>query len=346
MSLNVKQFKPFIEKTLIRIRNFLTTKEFREFLILMFFIFISFLFWMLDTLKLDFKETFDIPVRLVNVPENVIVTSEPTKSVKVTVSAKGTDLLNYKLGRKFSPISIDFNQYETYGESVKLLSLNLLQNQFNAATRFVSIVPDSIAYVYSANEYVMCPVYADFDLRTDMMHAIGKVKIYPDSVKAYIPDYMSESEVRAETEQCIRENLSDTLDVTLDIKKIKGVKFVPDKVRLVAPVEIFLEETMEVPISGVGFPIGKNLRTFPTNVRVTFQAGMSKVKELSADDFTVGVDYDDIARLSGDFTSAKVEVKAYPEGVKNIRIYPEYVDFLIEDKVRDHDSIGDNRRDR
>lgn len=84
------------------------------------FFFIAAGFWLLQTLNNDYETEFSIPVRLRNVPENVVITSEPVSEVRVRVRDKGTVLLNYMLGKNFYPVILDFKNYINMGNHVQV----------------------------------------------------------------------------------------------------------------------------------------------------------------------------------------------------------------------------------
>ena len=86
-------------RTLEKIRSFLLAKKSREFLIFLFFVFVSFSFWLLQVLNDDYEKDLSIPLKMKNVPENVVLTSELPSSVKVTVKDRGTVLVNYLFGK-------------------------------------------------------------------------------------------------------------------------------------------------------------------------------------------------------------------------------------------------------
>lgn len=48
-----------------------------------------------------YQTEFKIPVRLKNVPKEVVMTSELPNEIKVKVEDRGTVLLNYMLGKTF-----------------------------------------------------------------------------------------------------------------------------------------------------------------------------------------------------------------------------------------------------
>ena len=86
-------------KTLERIRSFLLSRNSREFLIFLFFVFVSFCFWLLQILNDDYETEFSIPLRMKNVPNNVVLTSELPSELKIGVKDRGTVLTNYMLGK-------------------------------------------------------------------------------------------------------------------------------------------------------------------------------------------------------------------------------------------------------
>ena len=93
-------------RTLEKIRSFLLSRNSREFLIFLFFVFVSFCFWLLQILNDDYETEFSIPLRMKNVPNNVVLTSELPSELKIGVKDRGTVLTNYMLGQTFYPVTI------------------------------------------------------------------------------------------------------------------------------------------------------------------------------------------------------------------------------------------------
>lgn len=91
-----------------KIRNFLLSQKSREFLVFLFFVFVSFCFWLMQTMNDLYQAEFKMPVRLRNVPKEVVLTSELPDEIRVRVEDRGTVLLNYMLGRTFFPCFLRF----------------------------------------------------------------------------------------------------------------------------------------------------------------------------------------------------------------------------------------------
>jgi hypothetical protein len=88
-----------------RIKSFLLSKKSREFLIFLFFVFVSFCFWLLQVLNDEYETELSIPLKLKNVPENVVLTSELPHELKIGVKDRGTVLVNYMLGQTLYPVT-------------------------------------------------------------------------------------------------------------------------------------------------------------------------------------------------------------------------------------------------
>ena len=66
-----------------RIKDFLLSDKSREFLIFLFFFLIAGGFWLIQTLNNDYEAEFSIPVRMKDVPNNIVLTSEPPSELRV-----------------------------------------------------------------------------------------------------------------------------------------------------------------------------------------------------------------------------------------------------------------------
>ena len=80
------------------VRNFLFSSVNKEFLIFLFFLFLSSVFWLMMTLNETYEKEISVPVRLVGVPKNAVLTTEMEDTVRVTVRDKGFALASYIYG--------------------------------------------------------------------------------------------------------------------------------------------------------------------------------------------------------------------------------------------------------
>lgn len=314
-----------------KIKNFLLSDNSREFLVFLFFFLVSTGFWLLQTLKNDYETELAIPLRLKNIPNDVVMTSEFPDELRVSVKDKGTVLLNYMLGQSFYPVTLNFEDYQNRGNHVRIYSRELekkVAGQLAASTRLLSIKPDTIDFIYSKGKSKKVPVRVQGTISAGRQYYITDTVYTPDSVVVYAPKATLDTIRFAYTQKLELENLTDTTKQAVLLNKVRGAKFVPNSVLITLPVDIITEKTLEAPLVGVNFPPDKVLRTFPSKVKVTFQVGLNRFKDIRAADFELRVPYEDLLKNTSD--KYKVQLESVPAGVSHVRIIPEEVDFLIE----------------
>jgi len=312
-------------------KDFLLSEKSREFFIFLFFFLVAGGFWLLQTLNNDYEAEFAIPVRLRKVPDNIILTSEPASKLHISVKDKGTVLLNYMLGKSFYPVTIDFTEYLNEDSHVKIPAsrfVNEVMGQMKASTQLLSIDPDTLEYIYSTGASKRVPVRLNGSLKADRQYFFSDTLFQPDSVTAYAPEFMLDTIHAAYTQYVALENISDTIYQQLLLQAQRGVKLVPSSIQMILPVDIYTEKTVEVSLQGVDFPIDKTLRAFPSKVQITFQVGVSRFRDITADDFHINVSYEELQSLGTNKYTVKLQ--NIPQGVSHVRINPEQVDFLIE----------------
>ena len=321
-------------KALNGIRNFLLAKKSREFLIFLFFVFVSFSFWLLQVLNDDYETELSIPLRMKNVPENVVMTSELPKELKIGVKDRGTVLVNYLLGKTLYPVTLDFEDYADRGNLVRIPSLTLskrIASQLNQSTKMSVIKPDTLEFIYTRGKAKKVPVALRGEFKADRQFYISDIVCSPDSVMVYAPSGILDTITQAYTEELFLEQISDTTRQRIALMPVKGARFIPAYSDVAFYVDVYSEKKVEVPVRGINFPEDKVLRTFPSKVQVTFQIGLSQFKTVTADDFEVVVDYKELR----DNKSEKCVplLTKFPKNIKHIRVNPKEIDYIIEQKV-------------
>ena len=302
---DLKHIKPSYLRMKRQLKDFLLSEKSREFFIFLFFFFVAGGFWLLQTLNNDYETEFSVPVRLRNVPDNVVITSDPVSKLHVRVKDKGTALLNYMLGKSFYPVSIDFKASQGDDSQVQIFTSHFakeIASQLKSSTQLLSIKPDTLEYIDTLFQ--------------------------PDSVVVYAPADILDTITVAYTQYLRMDQVTDTVNRHLVLQAHKGVKFVPPSIQMTLPVDIYTEKTVEVPLHGINFPADKVLRAFPSKIQVTFQVGVSRFRQITADDFHINVSYEELLQLGAN--PYTVRLRSIPEGVSHVRFNPTQVDFLIE----------------
>lgn len=332
-----RNIKRLFLKTKKQTKDFLLSAKSREFFVFLCFFFIAAGFWLLQTLNNDYETEFSIPVRLRNVPENVVITSDPVYEVRVRVRDKGTVLLNYMLGKNFYPVILDFKNYINMGNHVQVQTSQVqkwITGQLNASTALLSMKPDTLEYYYSTGVSKMIPVKLCGNVSAGEQYYLPDTLFTPDSVRVYAPSDALDTMKVAYTLPLNLDNITDTLEREVTLSAPKGAKYIPASVKLTLPVDMYTEKTVEVPLRGINFPADKVLRAFPSKIKISFQVGMGRFRQITADDFHLVVSYEELVRLGSE--KYTVKLRTLPEGVSHVRFNPEQVDFLIEQIPADY----------
>lgn len=316
-----------------KIRDFLFSAANKEFLIFLFFLIASGGFWLLLSLNEETDHELLVPIRLTNVPKNVVVTTNMDDTLHVNVHDKGFFIMTYAFGSKVKPINIDFSKYTDDKKKTSISSSDLqrmIYQMLYKSTKITSIRPDHFDIVYTFGHSKKVPVKMNGRVDPGESHYLASVKFWPDSVVIYADDEKLDSIKEAFTESIYLQNFTDTIIRNVGMKKIYGVKYIPNTVKIGLYPDVMTEQRLEVPITAINMPEGKVLRTFPQRVKVVFVTGASMFRSIRQENFKVVADYNDIKTNHSD--KCAIRIIAVPHGVKNARPEIESVDYLIEEQ--------------
>lgn len=316
------------------VRNFLFSSVNKEFLTFLFFLALSGVFWLMMTLNETYEKEVEIPVRIVNVPKNVVLTSDELDTVKVTLRDKGLMLISYLYGEGMRPLTINFKTYAK-GNGYSAIPASELQRliyqQLSASTKIVGSKPDKLEIFFNYGLSKRVPVKWTGRVIPEHLYFISHVEYFPDSVSIYASQEQLDSIKVIYTEQLNYANFRDTLSVTCKLQKIRGVKAVPDRVKVAFHTDVLTEESIsDIPVKGINMPEGKVLRTFPSKVTVRFVTGVSQFRNIKAQDFVVVADYAEIMKNPSD--KCNIYLKSVPNGISRPSLNIKQVDYLIEEE--------------
>lgn len=315
------------------VKMFLFSRANKEFVVFVFFLALSGAFWLFTTLNQVYEHEFAIPVSVVGVPKNAVLTSEETDTVRMTIRDKGITLLTYMYGDLLQRVNVSFKTYSRpNGTGVIMASdlQKLVYQQLANGSRITSVKPEKLEFYYNYGAKKMVPVRWSGRVMPEEMFFISRVAYSPDSVTIYASHEKLDSINVVYTEQLNYANFRDTLNANCELAKIKGVKMVPDHVRVTFFTDVLTEEQIEgVPIKAINMPVGKHLRTFPAKVNISFVTGVSVYRNLKPSDFTVVADYNDI--INHPTEKCHIYLKSVPRGISRTRLETTMVDYLIED---------------
>lgn len=305
----------------------------KEFLIFLFFLLVSAAFWVLTTLNETYEREIAVPVKLVNVPKGVVITSDMDDTLKVTIRDRGYFLFAYKFGNIIHPISIDFKNYSKDTNKGTVSGSDLqkqVYHQIYNSSRIVSMKPDRWEFYFTQGQKKSVPLGLRGKVIPGQSYYIARVSFQPEKVDVYARQSLLDSIHVAYTDVLDVRELTDTVVRTVSLQKIKGVKYVPSEVKVTIYPDILTEGNMEIPVKAVNMPAGRVLRTFPARIRVSYVVGASNVRSVKPEQFRVETDYHDIEANPSE--KCALRLVQTPQHVRSARLEVDHVDYLIEEQ--------------
>ena len=312
--------------------NFLFSSLNKEFLIFLFFLLLSGAFWLMMALNETYEEELKVPVRLVGMPRNAVMTDEPADTVKVTVRDKGFTLVTYKYGHWFRPLTFKFatyaNEDQGHGAIPAADIIKQVQSQLYGSSKLLSVKPEKLDFYFTYGASKKVPIRFRGKISTSKSYYLAHTEFSPMMVMAYANKKVLDELKYVEIEPFNYRNLQDTIHQNVRLQKIRGVKLVPSTVRLSVYPDVLTEESIEVPVSAVNMPAGMVLRTFPSRVTVRFTIGASQFRMIRPEQFNVVVDYQTLAENPSD--KCTLQLRSVPSSVSKAKLELDKVDYLLE----------------
>ncbi|MCH3995558.1 MAG: YbbR-like domain-containing protein [Prevotella sp.] len=305
----------------------------KEFLIFLFFLALSAIFWLLMSLNGTYEKEYPVALRLTGVPRNAVITGPLEDTVYVTIRDKGFQLLAYSTSKSIQPVSVPFSAYaqkDTGHGNVPIGDIKAsIYLQLFKSSKITQFKPGKLDFYFNFGLSKVVPVRMAGTVVPGESYYLSKVEFWPEKVTVYANRHLLDKVHSVSTENLYITNFSDTLYRMVSLKSIRGVKIVPNRVQIGLFPDILTEESVEVPITAINMPAGKVLRTFPSKVKVSFIIGASMFRTIHVSQFSVVANYKELA--SDSTKNCKLHLKMFPHGIMKPHLDVNQVDYLIEE---------------
>ncbi len=304
---------------------------------------IALTFWFVNQIGSNITTEMDFKVEYYGLPNNsMLVPGVTTDVLKITLSARGADLLTHR--GEYSPIRIDLSKLDirTFPESDSSLKFVTdddiraqVETQMPAGYKFLSLSPDTIKLDFGILRNVKVPVILDQDITFEQQYRLaGTPTLQPDSITIGGPAIIVDTITAIHTETLTLNRLSESTVQKVRLAIPEGVNCPLTSTDATINVEKFTEHSIEVPIRTVNVPDTVTLRIFSQKAIIRFNIGWNNYNKVSQDMFAAEIDYKDLLGISRpQFLTVRIAKKPDNMGVTNISISPETVEYLIEKNV-------------
>ena len=326
-------FKTSIHNLKQKVRTFFSTFPWKNLFTFLFFLLLSFIFWLMLYSQRDHVEgTYRIPLKYTNIPEDIVFDEPLPEYIEIRVADNGYQIFKYDLSKKDS---IEINISEFKESNIDAIQGNqliqLIRTQLAPTTLLLSYSPAIISLAASKLESKKIPVVFDGEITTAGGNlVIDTITFIPETVTAYASKKQLAQLKEAITEYTVFENLKATSQFKVKIKKIEGIKFVPQEIDILIHIKEYTEKIFEIPITCSNLPKNLDVKFFPSHVNVTFSVTLEEYNIITPEDFEINLDYHELK--SNQEGKIEVQLTKSPPSILNPRLSPLIVEFLFEKK--------------
>ena len=305
-----------------------------------FFVFIvclivSMLLWILIKLSNEYTISFKIPLSVIKPPVGRIVTNVSDTTIQISLKAQGYKLVVLRYFEHPKPIVVDLSKSVSTRNKAEEISFNQplvpIVRRYSAALGFSnevhSIHPEQINIRLNKLYHKTIPVKVFTDLSFAPQYLqFEPVQVNPSRVMVFGTKDVVDSIKSVNTASVHMRNIDITETRLVDLllgKSYRKMYFVPSHILITVPVQKFTEASIDVPITLEAKFLNQKISTYPDKAKVSCIVPMKDYTKLEASMFTI------MAKSTGKDNMLHLEITSFPSFVKNIKITPEKVEYLV-----------------
>jgi hypothetical protein len=296
-------------------------------------IIISFAFWGLIKLSEVYEASYTFRVHYNNVPVEKRLTGIVDSTLSVSFNARGFTILRLDLFEDMENLTIDLNDFNILKEGNEYyIYTQKLKDQM---AEMIGVPESEISFSESMLGFILKDLF-EKDVKVNARLSLTFKEQYdlyenaiisPPTVKVFGPKATIDTLTEVSTQNVVLQNLDNDQIVKAGLANPNPrlLRFEPENVEIKLRVEKFTESSIEIPIDFSN--VKQNIQSFPSSVKVYFKVAQKDFNNVQASGFNVkpelrGINLQDVDRL-------RLILTKKPEFVRNERIVPTYVEFLI-----------------
>jgi Uncharacterized protein conserved in bacteria len=327
-------FKSALGSVFLKTGTLFRRQQWKEYFIFLFFLLLSFGFWLLQSLQQDYERRIELPLRYKNVPQEWALSENNPKNISILLKDKGTTLLYYSWNSNFIPVDINVSALSRLTEYSLNISRNVLETavskQLISSTSIISIEPREIEIYYDSLSSRIVPVVENISITTTPGFQISdSIKLSTSEVRIYGSRKALDSLNVVRTKLITLDGVSKTKEVTAHLDLPKGVNADNETVKLTIPVDEFTEKKLQLQVLCPDIPVGYELRIFPSTVEVTCNVPLKYFKDLTDEKLGIVIPFNEF-EINQSTGKIQVRLTEKPSWVISYAVVPDQLEFIIE----------------
>ncbi|MBK8945684.1 MAG: hypothetical protein IPM32_10510 [Ignavibacteriae bacterium] len=299
----------------------------RKIFTILFIVTFSVLLWVFVSFSGEFSITLNLPPQVIDVPENLAVSSISANEIVISLKGQGWQLAQHTLGRdpKFyipSPVEIG----ETTLSSRNLIPAN---SWLSSTLQLAEISPEKFSVKIEkriTKKVEILPVLSltfkpGYDLVSD-------AKIEPDSVEITGPESIINDFGIINTSAMKFSNLEKEANFRIPLQIPKYVELNIYECKVGLDIQKIVDKSFEnIPVETKNIPDKYELNLSPENVTIVIRGGINLLSKLKSDEISAYVRFQ---QALNDTTGSIEPVIEIPKFTSIIDIKPKRLDYIIK----------------
>ena len=316
-------------------------KRFRQRLTVFAVCFLIALFlWLVIKLSNTYVSEVEYSLSYQNNTSDKILVDASDSTIFIKVKSSGFKLLDLKWFSSLQMVNIgvDHTLMKPYNSkshhNFYILpdnSIEKFERQLDELSRIEDIRPDTIFLWMDEKSSRKVAVKPNLNISyKPQFQPYDDIICEPDSIRVSGPGKIIDTLTEIRTEPFIAEDIDNDISAKLSLQLPDKIETNQKTVSLNIDVEEFTETSVEVPvIADLEDESGRSIKTFPKQVKITFWVALKDYQKISSGQFAAKIDPATMNTFASD-DKVKVKVSRFPSYVKNLRVSPRYIEYIIQ----------------
>jgi len=283
--------------------------------------------WAFVTFSGEHSANLTIPVNVVNVPEEFMLSHLSHEEISLSLKGEGWQLAQISLG--LNP-TLDVSVLdENLKQSVSVRAALGRSSWLSSELQIVSVNPEQIEFTIEKISSKVVKI--EQNLSVDLKPGYGFVSsmnITPNTVKIFGPKSRIDTILSVKTKYVELKEVDQFTSEEINLEHIPNTRLNSDLCRVEFDVQKIVHKTFEsVPINTINVPRGKELSLYPPEVKVIIRGGINNLGSFSREDFKLFVNFNDALSDTMGYVMPQIEL---PEFFNLVDIRPNKIDYIIK----------------
>lgn len=286
----------------------------------------SIVLWGSVSLSGEYVSTIQVPIQLIDLPQNYTSGFISEKEVYIRVKSKGWEIAKIELGGEFE---FNISVHRKIGKRKIDLRNEIQNNGWLSTFQVLEVVPSQIECDVDKIATKEVTVAGNFNIeyKTGFGSASDPI-IYPITITVSGPASVLKNLDTVRTEYREFLNVNAPLNEEIHLEKISGFEYSQQTCSVQLDVQKIVDRSFDflmVEIRNV--PPSKELILYPSRINVILKGGIIKLGKLTNDSIKAYVDYWDVLRSEGEPVEPVIE---YPPFTTLSDVVPKKLEYVIK----------------